>query len=339
MEYIDKSPRLALLNYVKGQVLYRLGVTRHRSGSTSYAFAVEEAAEYVRRVVRDYAHFGAGDDARRIEGKRILEIGPGDNLGVGLMLLAMGAESVTCLDGFAPRSDAEKNRQLYASLYRSMTPEERRRVADVVREDADGGVSLTGRRLAAHYCAPIEKPHPALEPKTYDIILSRAVLEHLADIRKGWAAMVRVLKPDGEMWHKVDFRCHKLFSRIHPLYFLTVDEKWWRLASSPDPTLNRARLPVYRELTSREFVHTETYFTHVLEDHEIEPHTTTLIAGEHYSDHQKQLVRQIRPLLKHPFSTYTDEELLVSGAFVISRHKRSPAQRPAAAALKTEAAR
>ena len=135
--------------------------------------------------------------------------------------------------------------------------------------------------------------------------------------------MVRALRPKGEMWHKVDFRSHKMFGRIHPLYFLTIKEKWWRLISSPDPTLNRARLPVYRELTARDFESSEIYFTHILNDNEIEPHTKSLIPGKHYCDQQAKLVGAIRPLLKEPFSRYVDEDLFTSGIFVISREKHT----------------
>jgi len=326
MDLIDRTPLLAALNYAKGQMLCRMGMARHHSGSTSYSTSVEEMVRYIVLVVRDYLYYGAVQDGYLAQ-KHILEVGPGDNLGVGLMLLAMGAESVACLDGFAPRSDESKNRQVYAALYRAMTEEQQIRVRDELREDSEGGMAVCGKRLVAYYEAPLERKHPALAPDTYDIIISRAVLEHLADVRQGWANMVCSLKVNGDMWHKVDFRAHKLFDRIHPLYFLTIKERLWRLISRPDPTLNRERLPLYRELSTRDFESSKIYFTHVLDDAEILPHADELIAGTHYTDEELAAVRAIRAHLVEPFCGYADADLLTTGAFVISHGKRADVQR------------
>jgi hypothetical protein len=37
---------------------------------------------YVREVVDDYVRYDGAGDAARVEGKNILEVGPGDHLGV-----------------------------------------------------------------------------------------------------------------------------------------------------------------------------------------------------------------------------------------------------------------
>jgi SAM-dependent methyltransferase len=210
MTFIDRSPLLAGLNYAKGQILYRLKLRRHDSGSTAYHLSLDEAVRYVRTVVADYVQYGAGGDIGRIQGTDILEIGPGDNLGVALLLLANGARTVTCIDGFAPKTNARHNARLNAAIYNSLTFQ------------PDGTATVGGGRLIGRYGEPIDTDAVVLEQKRYDIIVSRAVLEHLGDLATGWRQMVRCLRPDGEMWHKVDFRCHNLFGRIHPLYFLTV---------------------------------------------------------------------------------------------------------------------
>ena len=80
MSFIDRSPLLAGLNYAKGQVLNRLNLRGHLSGSTGLSMSVEDAANYARRVVTDYITYGAAGDAERLKGKDVLEIGPGDNL-------------------------------------------------------------------------------------------------------------------------------------------------------------------------------------------------------------------------------------------------------------------
>jgi hypothetical protein len=125
------------------------------------------------------------------------------------------------------------------------------------------------------------------------------------------------------MWHKVDFRSHNLYERIHPLYFLTIDEALWRVVSRPDPTLNRARLPVYRDLLSRDFSQATVYYTRVVDAPELRPHVATLVPGVHYTQRHLDLIGKIRPALKNPFCTYADKELLVNGIFLSARGKRA----------------
>jgi hypothetical protein len=321
LDFIDRSPILASLNYAKGQILTRLG-RQHRSGTTGHSLGLEKAVAYVREVLDDYVRYGGAGDAARIEGKAILEVGPGDHLGVALMFLAMGAESVTCLEAFQSSSGSDLSSRIYGALYDSMSNAQRQRVADVVGRRADGSMELKLGRLRPYYLSSIEDSHEALTPGRYDIIVSRAVLEHVGDICLGWKNMFQCLKHDGEMWHKIDFRSHQLYERIHPLYFLTIDEPLWRAVSRPDPTLNRARLPVYRNLSSRDFAQTTIYYTRVVEAPELRPHVETLVPGLHYDDKHLDLIRKIRPKLKHPFCTHTDEELLVNGIFLSARGKR-----------------
>jgi SAM-dependent methyltransferase len=323
MNVTDRNPALATLKYGRGQVLSRLGMRNHHSGSTAVGLGLEKAVAYVRQVAEDYLRYGASGDAGAVEGKSILEIGPGDNLGVALMLLAKGAKSVTSLDGFRPHSDPEINPKLYAALYDSMTAEERARVDDVLEPLPAGGMAVRHGRLTRHYNAPIERPHPAIERGAFDIVLSRAVLEHLADIRLGWTNMVNALRPGGEMWHKVDFRCHRYYEAIHPIYFLTIPEVIWRMVSSPDPTLNRARLPVYREMLERDFVNWKIYYTHILGGPEMLPHPERLEPGAHYTQAHIAKVAEIRPRVAEPFRGHSDEDLMVTGIFLTARGKRS----------------
>lgn len=323
MSLIDRIPPLAALNYAKGQVLHRLGWRGHLSGTTAGQRSPAEAAAYYRAVVDDYIAYGAGGDPARLEGLDILEIGPGDNLGVALLLLAHGAGSVTAIDGFdPPRSDAH-NASVYRILIEGLDPDMRARIeaADVLA--ADGSLKLSTPRLRAFYRTPIHEPTEALASARYDLILSRAVLEHVAGLEAGWREMTRALRPPGAMWHKVDFRNHKFFAEVHPLYFLTVPPRLWNWISSPDPTLNRLRLPEYRHLSERDFDVTTVYFTHILDEPELLPHPSTLIPDVHFSQRHLDLVRMIRPRLCPAFRDHSDEDLLATGVFLISERLRA----------------
>jgi SAM-dependent methyltransferase len=320
MSFIDRSPILAGLNYTKGQVLNRLKLRGHHSGATGLSMPVEDATNYARRVVADYVRYGADGDPERLNGKDVLEIGPGDNLGVALLLLAKGARTVTCIDGFAPNFDPNHNSQIYRAIYDGLNAAEQERVVVTLRSD---GATVGGGRLISRYDVPIDAVEPPLKARSYDIIISRAVLEHLGDLRRGWKNMVTCLRVNGEMWHKVDFRNHNLFGEIHPLYFLTVPDNLWNLISSPDPTMNRLRRPTYRELAARDFLESHHYLTHIIGESEIAPHVDDLVPGTHYSQRHLDMVRAIRPRLLKDFSDYSDEDLLVTGVFLTVRGVRT----------------
>jgi hypothetical protein len=323
VSFIDRSPLLAGLNYAKGQVLYHLKLQGHRSGSTAHHMSIEEVLRYVRNVVADYLEYGAGGEAGRLHGKDVLEIGPGDNLGVALLLLAKGARTVTCVDGFNPTHDPQHNARLYAALYNSLSLEERELVRDTILLQPDGTAVVGGERLKARYGVRIDTDKEVLEAGRYDIIVSRAVLEHIGDLAAGWRAMVGALRPTGEMWHKVDFRCHNLFGQIHPLYFLTIHPVLWDLISRPDPTLNRLRLPEYSKLAARDFQYSQMYITHIVGEEELTPHVEHLVAGRHYGARHLELIQSIRPRLRDPFSDHSDEDLLVTGVFLAVRGLRA----------------
>jgi SAM-dependent methyltransferase len=323
MSFTDRSPLLAGLNYAKGQVLTRLKLRGHHSGSTALSMSIEDAAEYVHRVVADYITYGAEGDTDRLKGKDVLEIGPGDNMGVALLLLAKGARTVTCVDGYTPTFNADHNAHVYAALYNGLSAEERERVRDVITFPSAGAAAVGGQRLLSRYGVPIDAVASPLERQHYDIIVSRAVLEHIDNLDVGWKNMVQCLRPPGEMWHKVDFRCHNLFLEIHPLYFLTVPDPIWNLISRPDPTLNRLRRPTYREFAARDFSESRCYITQIAGEKEFLPHVESLVPGKHYTERHLELVRSIRPQLLKRFSDYSDEDLLVTGVFLALRGVRA----------------
>jgi hypothetical protein len=61
--------------------------------------SVEESVAYIAEVFEDYFNF-SGIEKHAFEGKHVLEIGPGDSLGVALMMVGLGAKQVVCVDRF-----------------------------------------------------------------------------------------------------------------------------------------------------------------------------------------------------------------------------------------------
>jgi hypothetical protein len=74
-----------------------------------------EAVGYIERVFADYCRYADRDDSW-FHGKSILELGPGDNLGIALLFIAAGAREVVCLDQFYCMRDAARERRIYQEL-------------------------------------------------------------------------------------------------------------------------------------------------------------------------------------------------------------------------------
>src|SRR5688572_13542338 len=156
---IERSACLSTLNYLKGQVLYRTRLRSHGSGATHAQYSTDASVAYIHQVVADYLRY-AGVDESFVAGKRFLEIGPGDNLGVALVLLAKGAEQVTCFDRFQPLADEQRNNVIYRRLVESLPVGERARLADVVTFSEDGSVAFCANRLRFQYGVAIESWTP-----------------------------------------------------------------------------------------------------------------------------------------------------------------------------------
>ena len=89
-------------------------------GSTLLKQNLQESLAYIEKQFTDYLKY-AGLSAESLKGKRILELGPGDNLGVALRFLSAGAESVVYLDRFYSKRDPAHERNVYMCLQRDST--------------------------------------------------------------------------------------------------------------------------------------------------------------------------------------------------------------------------
>src|SRR5436190_1801980 len=255
-------------HYLLTQVAFRTGLRRHQSGAVHAGWDVERTRAYDQEVFDDYLHYGQVPlDA--VAGMRVLEIGPGANLGVALLFVAHGAREVVCVDRFESDRDDEFNRRLYAAIAESLTGGARDRAQGCLD---DRGL-ITAGPIQYRFGAPVEEMDRSFEPQSFDLIVSRAVLEHVYSPEQAWRSMDHVLKPGGRMLHKIDFRCHSFYEHLHPLHFLTVPDWLWNLVSAPDPTLNRARLSRYTSLLAQYGYRGATYITHVTgQDAELRPH-------------------------------------------------------------------
>jgi SAM-dependent methyltransferase len=277
------APRVA-------HALLRLGNVSGRGGVGEGPKAVD----YFSGVVEDYqqiaAHVGLTADPKALfAGKRVLELGPGDTRSVALLAKLRGARSVTGFDAFdIAATDDDYLRAIYEPL--------------LEREGAPGGYPRA-RDLVADVRFLRERSALRADGRRFDLVISRAVLEHVSDLDALFDDLAAVTTPDAVQIHKVDLRCHG--NRMnHELDFLMFPEHVYRRMASHTGMPNRVRVSGYLKLGQR--------------------HGFALVyAG---ATHRISIaeVHAVRSQLAAPFNAETPESLAVLGVWLVLVGKDHP---------------
>ena len=114
----------------------------------------------------------------------------------------------------------------------------------------DGSIDETSGRITLVEGIPIEEAPGRLGAGNFDLIVSRAVLEHVLDLPGAFQAMDELLADDGVLVHKVDLSDHGMFTGggHHPLTFLRLSDRTYRWMGAEQGIPNRERLQIYRDL-------------------------------------------------------------------------------------------
>lgn len=143
---------------------------------------------------------------RSISG-RVLEIGPGGNLGVCGLFLVAGADEAVAID-----------------------------IDPWVYSDPAASEELpfgTDALKQVTYEAPCEVETASFPDASFDIIFSHASFEHFGDPDAAIRNIARMLAPAGITSHMIDLRDHRNFDR--PLEFLRYGDFGWNLRTSHQP--------------------------------------------------------------------------------------------------------
>lgn len=201
------------------------------------------------RTLLPFAGYGPGEEA--LAGRRVLVIGVGSTFGFALLLLAMGARRVVCIDPFLRDTEREAEARFADHLVATMEwPAARARAAAHVERARsaafDHSFLVDGDAIRFHQVA-LELEGGALDSEgRFDLIISNAVLEHLRDIDAAMRRFKQLLAPGGGMAHAFGFMNHSLFERVHSQHYLTFSPLMWRLMTSNGSPPNRASLSHFR---------------------------------------------------------------------------------------------
>ena len=133
---------------------------------------------------------------------------------------------------------------------------------------------------------------------TVDVIVSRAVLEHVNDLEASMVDMSRALRPEGQAIPLVDLKSHGMH-RQNILDFLSWSPTLWNLMHSNKGVPNRIRVGRYREIVDR-LAFTDVRF-------------------EATKTADLETIRSVRPQLALQFSELSDDELSWLGFWMSMR--------------------
>jgi SAM-dependent methyltransferase len=157
-----------------------------------------------------------------LRGKTVLEIGPGVNFGLPLILACHGAK-VMVADRFLTPWDPDYHPKFYGLLRDSM----KNHWALIDQTPLDRVLSqgeYPPESICLCSCSLEELS--VVSDQSVDVVISNAVLEHLYDLKLAFTHLARITKPGGIGIHQVDFRDHRDFSR--PLeHLLLGDEEFF----------------------------------------------------------------------------------------------------------------
>lgn len=290
-------------------------------GSTHSRIPLADSISYINTQFDDYLRYGelAPEDLR---GKRIFELGFGDNIGVALRFLAVGASQVVCLDKFYSTRDKEHEREIYQALRETLSGDELRRFDEVV--DLTDGIKTDPEKIKCLYGFDIEDSEELKDVEPFDIALSRGAIQDIFEPDAAFHAMDRILKPGGLMLHKIDLSDQGMFRKygMNPLTFLTIPDSVYRLMAEGSGKPNRKKMSYYRRLLEDLGYEVKLLITDIIGRGgrgDLVPHREKIALGVDYSDETLALVQYIRPKLSSGFKQMSDEELLVDGIFVVAR--------------------
>jgi SAM-dependent methyltransferase len=210
----------------------------------------EKNLAYDKEVLQNLLSFGGQSDF--LQDKKILEIGPGPDLLLGLLFLEAGGASYQAIDYFSVLSAPI---YFYENLKKSLSAPRALTAVDQI-------IASLSEKLAINYpliSYQILKIENIAEEKSlnndfakYDFIFSKDVLEHVENLDNAFQAMFKILENNGVMIHKIDFQTHTSFiQETDPLNFLRYNDYIYKKLVKFKGGPNRWRLPELISIAER----------------------------------------------------------------------------------------
>lgn len=294
-------------------------------GSSHHSKGLDESLAYVDEQFRDYLNYGRLT-TDQLSGKRILELGFGDNVGVALRFIAAGAARVFCIDKFYSKRDAGRERQIYSALRQRLSDVEKKRFDNAI--EITDGIKFNESKLTCLNGLDLEAAVARLsgQDQIFDLVISRAVIEEVYEPDDLFEAADKLLAPGGLMLHKIDLSDYGMFADggMHPLTFLTISDPVYRLMATDSGIPNRKLIGYYRKKMSELGYDAKFLITAIVGHGPIVPHQELTELNGECSKSALPVINEIRPRLSSPFRDLSADELMVSGVFLVAKKPGEP---------------
>jgi SAM-dependent methyltransferase len=180
---------------------------------------IEDTTDFTINNAKYYIGFLPVKDARFLKDKVVLEIGPGQDFGLQLLLLGFGAKKVILVDKYL----GEWKDDYHSLVYKRLLSK-----AEIEFPEVDFIQLKEVIHRGSHQIEGLEFHHVGLEnvnlipSNSVDISFSNACFEHLLHSEKAIKELARISKLGGLGFHQIDFRDHRDYDR--PLEFLTFSK-------------------------------------------------------------------------------------------------------------------
>jgi len=203
--------------WLSGGMLLALNKVRHSiqgytSPRTFHISELERAVRYDYSVVALWNFFLTkyrGNDYS-VKDKTILELGPGADLGVALILLSIGAKKYNSLD-INNLVDTVPD-ELYTELFRILGQQDNteKTVAELSQQ-----LELTkqNKNDQLNYVCDSTFDIGRFKNDGVDLVLSNAAFEHFDDIQTTFAQLTEIVKPGGTLCAEIDLSTHTRWIR------------------------------------------------------------------------------------------------------------------------------
>lgn len=251
--YQEISPPLDsnLFCWISGGVILALNKIRHSiqgytSPRTFHISEIQKSIEYDFSVIdlwdfflKEYCgpEFSFND-------KTILELGPGADLGIGLILLSLGANKYNSLDINNLVESVPDS--LYENLFRTISDNvDTSRTVDELSLQLEQTKNHNNDRL--NYICDPSFDIGRFEGDGIDLVLSNAAFEHFDNIPETFSQLSRIIKPGGILLAEIDLSTHTRWIRDKdPLNIYRYSPLYYNLMKFPGSP-NRIRPYQYAE--------------------------------------------------------------------------------------------
>lgn len=202
--------------YLAGLVFLTLAKAKHtlQGYSTPKPFPLSEtdrAITYDAVVVQDWlAQLQVYTGQQDLRGKSVLELGPGSDLGIGLILLARGAARYSACDVHDLATKVPP--AFYEALFTRLPELTGSSDIETLREDL--AAVTAGRPARLNYVVREDfNLAAAFGTNTVDVVFSNAAFEHFDDIERTVELLTAVCKPGAVIVAMIDLQTHSRWIR------------------------------------------------------------------------------------------------------------------------------